>query len=169
MGSDAPDIKFIAWYAQLQAALRSLDRIERDVESETGIPLAWYEVLIFLVKGGEERRRMSELAESLLITRGGATRIVARMEQEGLVRREIPPEDRRATFAVLTDKGRAAAERVRPVHQAAVRRYFTDAITDDEAQGLREIGVRVLGAIGDDCAWLIEDLQGATGAEGAGR
>lgn len=169
MGSKTQDIKFLAWYAQLQATVRSLDRIERDVEAETGIPLAWYEIVAFLHSAEDGRRRMSELAESLSITRGGATRIVARMEEEGLVRRETPPENRRATFAVLTDKGRETCDRVQPVHEAAVRRYFTDAISDSEAEALHDMGVRVLGAIGDECAWLVKDLQGATGAEGAGR
>ncbi len=164
-----PDIKFKAWYAALQASLRALDRIERDVEQQTGIPLAWYEVLIFLAKGGSERRRMSELAESLLVSRGGATCIVARMEEAGLVKREIPPENRRVTYAVLTPKGQRAAERVRPVHEECVRRYFTDAFDVDDAVRLRDLSIAVLEQLGEDCAWLIEDLQGATGTEAAGR
>src|SRR3712207_5187658 len=128
-----PDVRFKAWYGTLQATLRSLDLIEREVESRTGIPLAWYECLIFLHKGGAERRQMGELAEAILMSRGGATRVIARMEDAGLVRREIPPENRRVTYAVLTDKGRRTAEQVRPVHEEAVRKYFSDAIDDDEA------------------------------------
>jgi DNA-binding MarR family transcriptional regulator len=161
---DPPDIKFKAWYAALQASLRSLDRIERDVEQETGIPLAWYEVLIFLAKGGSERRRMSELADSLLVSRGGATRIVARMEEAGLVRREIPPENRRVTYAVLTAKGERAARRIRPVHEAAVRRHFSDAFDEGDAQALRDVSVKVLQRLGAEHAWLIEDVRGAAGA-----
>ncbi len=159
-----PDIKFKAWYASLQASMRSLDRIEREVEQETGIPLSWYEVLIYLAKCDDgERRRMSDLAESLLVSRGGATRIIARMEEEGLVRREIPPENRRVTYAVLTPKGLKTAERVRPVHEAAVRRHFTDAFGEDEAETLREVSIAVLRGLGEEHAWLIEDVQGAPG------
>ena len=154
-----PDLKFKAWYGTLQASLRSLDLIEREVEHETGVPLAWYECLIFLHKGGSERRQMSELAEAILMSRGGATRVIARMEDAGLVRREIPPENRRVTYAVLTDKGRETAERVRPVHEAAVRKHFSDAIDDDAAGTLLDSSVKVLDHIGDQCAWLVDDLR----------
>lgn len=153
-----PDVKFRAWYGCLQANLRSFDLISREVENRTGVPLAWYEVLIFLSKGGSERRQMGELAEVLLISRGGATRVIARMEDAGLVRREIPPENRRVTFAVLTDKGRAAAERVKPVHEELVRRYFTAAFDEEEAERLLQTSIRILDLTGDECAWLIEDL-----------
>ena len=154
-----PDIKFRAWYGALQANLRSFDLISREVENRTGIPLAWYEVLIFLAKGGTERRQMGELAQALLISRGGATRVIARMEDAGLVAREIPPENRRVTYAVLTDEGREAAERVRPVHEELVKRYFTDAIDEDDAQRMLEASVRILELTGDECAWLIDDLK----------
>ena len=154
-----PDLKFKAWYGTLQASLRTLDLIEREVEQETGIPLAWYECLIFLHKGGSERRQMSELAEAILMSRGGATRVIARMEEAGLVVREIPPENRRVTYAVLTKKGRETADRVRPVHEAAVRRYFSDAIDDEQAAVLLESSVKVLDLIDDECAWLIDDLR----------
>ncbi len=158
-----PDITFRAWYGNLQASLRSLDRISRELERRTGIPLAWYEVLIFLAKGGSERRQMSELAEALLITRGGATRIIARIEDAGLVRREIPPENRRVTYAVLTDAGRETAARVRPVHEELVRRWFTDALDEGDAERMLATAVRILELTGDECAWLIEDLNPARG------
>ena len=154
-----PDIKFKAWYGALQANLRSFDLISREVENRTGIPLDWYEVLIFLAKGGSERRQMGELAQALLISRGGATRVIARMEDAGLVVREIPPENRRVTYAVLTDKGREAAERVKPVHEELVKRYFTDAIDEDDAERMLATSVRILELTGDECAWLIEDLK----------
>lgn len=154
-----PDVRFKAWYGTLQASLRSLDLIEREVESRTGIPLAWYECLIFLHKGGAERRQMSELAEAILMSRGGATRVIARMEEAGLVRREIPPENRRVTYAVLTAKGRETAERVKPVHEEAVRKHFSDAIDDEQAAVLLDASVGVLDLIGNECAWLIDDLR----------
>lgn len=153
-----PDVKFRAWYGALQASMRSLDLISREFEATTGLPLAWYEVLIFLHKGGSDRRRMSELAESLLISRGGATRVIARIEEAGLVRRETPPDDRRATYAVLTDKGRETAERVKPVHFELVQRYFSDAVTEEQAETLLASSVSILERIGESCAWLVEDL-----------
>jgi DNA-binding MarR family transcriptional regulator len=153
-----PDVKFRAWYGTLQATMRSFDLISREFEIRTGIPLAWYEVLIFLAKGGAERRQMGDLAEALLISRGGATRVIARIEEAGLVRREVPPENRRVTYAVLTDAGRETAERVRGVHEELVKRYFSDAIDEDDAEHLLRTAVRILELTGDRCAWLIDDL-----------
>jgi DNA-binding MarR family transcriptional regulator len=157
MGRDV-DTKFRGWYAALQGSLRSLEAIEREVEAQTGLPIAWIEVLVFLTKEESGKRRMGELAEQSLLSRGGATRLIARMEDAGLVTREIPPHDRRATFAVLTDKGRRTLEEATPAYQAAVARYFTDAIDEDEAETLRSIAVRVLQLTGDDCDWLVRDL-----------
>ena len=154
------DAKHRGWYATVQMALRSLEAIERRFEAESGLPMSWCEVLFSLHKSPDGRRRMSELAEQSLLSRGGATRLIARMEEAGLVTREIPPEDRRATYAVLTDKGRETLERISPIHTDAVHTYFTPAIDDDEAELLRNIAVRVLELTGERCDWLIRDLTG---------
>ena len=152
------DAKFRGWYATMQMALRSLEAIEREVESETGLPMAWFEALAFLHKHEDGRRRMSELAEQSLLSRGGATRLIARMEDAGLVEREVPKEDRRATYAVITEKGHETMERVFPLYAAAIARHFTDAIDEDDAETLRQISLSVLGLMGERCDWLIRDL-----------
>jgi DNA-binding MarR family transcriptional regulator len=152
------DAKFRGWYATAQMALRSLEAIERDFAAQAGIPMSWFEALAFLHKEEDGRRRMSELAEQSLLSRGGATRLIARMEDAGLVTREIPKEDRRATYAVLTDEGRATLERVMPIHEALVQQWFTAAIDEDEAEQLRDISVRVLELMGERCDWLVRDL-----------
>ena len=144
-----------AWYGMLQAGLRSLDKVERDLVEATGLPLAWFEVLSFLAKAdGDGRRRMGELAEDLLLSRGGATRLVARMEEAGLVTREVPPEDRRATYAVITPAGRQAFARAAPVQIGAVERHFGAAIADEEAEAVRLVCTRVLEHLGARCSWL---------------
>ena len=101
-------------------------------------------VSLRLLASKDGRRRMSDLADALLLSRGGATRLVAKAVEDGLVTREIPPDDRRATFAVLTDAGRAVAERGFPVYLEAVQRLFQDFVTDDEAEVLVRIWNRVL-------------------------
>jgi DNA-binding MarR family transcriptional regulator len=154
----SPDLRFDAWYASLQASLRSLDHISADFERETGIPLAWYEVLIRAYKEEDQRIRMSELATTLLLSRGGATRLVDRMEEAGLITREIPREDRRATYAVLTEKGRREAERGKPVHFEIVNRYFGSFLTEEDAQAMVRASLKVLQNEGEECAWLVERL-----------
>ena len=154
----SPDLRFDAWYASLQASLRSLDRIAGDFERETGIPLAWYEVLIRAYKEEGQRIRMSELATTLLLSRGGATRLVDRMEEAGLITREIPPEDRRATYAVLTEKGREEAERGKPIHFEIVQRHFGAFLTEEEAHVLVRASLKLLQNEGEQCAWLVDRL-----------
>ncbi len=160
MGQDLSP-QYHAWYGLLQAGLRSLDKVERDMEEQVGLPLAWFEVLVFL--DHDERRRMSELADDLLLSRGGATRLIARMEESGYVVREVPPDDRRATYAVITAKGREAVARGKPLHVAAVERHFGAAVTPEEAEVVRSMSARVLGHLDASCAWLDRDAEWQVG------
>ena len=96
------DPKWHAFYGLLQVNAHIVERVGAAMERETGLPPSWFEVLANLSKGP---LRMSDLAAQLTLSRGGATRLIARMEDEGLVEREIPKTDRRATYARLTDKG----------------------------------------------------------------
>src|SRR4051812_32470744 len=81
MGKNAKDKdpRFQAWYGNLQATMRSLQRIDRDVEAATGVPLASVELLVNIAFEDDGRIRMGELADNLLLSRGGATRLVARL------------------------------------------------------------------------------------------
>lgn len=157
------DAKFQGWYGALQATMRSLEKIEQEVEAETGLPMPWIELLFYLCKEDGEgvagRRRMGELADMTLLSRGGVTRLVARMEEAGLVRRETPPENRRITYAVITEKGHDVMAKAGPIQKAAVEKYFGAAIDEDEAETLRQISVRVLELVGGPCDWVLKDLS----------
>lgn len=154
MATDMDDPRFLAWYGTMQAALRSLAAIGEEVERGTGLPAGQVEVLLNL--GGHEggRLRMGELAEDLLLSPGGATRLVARMEAAGLVTREVPADDRRATYAVLTAAGREAVERARPAQAAAVERCFTGALSAREVDALRSAALKVLDGLHAPCDYL---------------
>ena len=80
-------------------------RLEADLLAEHQLPLASYDVLVQLVEAPERRLRMTELAERVLLSRSGLTRLVDRLEREGLVRREACDDDARGLFAVLTEDG----------------------------------------------------------------
>src|SRR5215208_2525599 len=131
----AADPRFAAFYGLLVAESRISERLDAELQATAGVSLNRLELLLHLhFKDG--RRRMSDLADALLLSRGGATRLVARAEEDGLVRREIPPDDRRATYAVLTDEGSEAAERGYPVYLDIVQRLFHDFLSDEEAEVL---------------------------------
>jgi DNA-binding MarR family transcriptional regulator len=169
MGKNAKDKdpRFQAWYGNLQATMRSLQRIDRDVEAATGLPLASVELLVNIAFEDDGRIRMGELADNLLLSRGGATRLVARLEDAGLVHREIPPDDRRATYAVITPKGRELLENGFPAMQQAVMAHWVDHLTDEEIAALRGAAVKILDVTGSNCDWLLEDLQAAEESAGA--
>jgi DNA-binding MarR family transcriptional regulator len=156
MGMDNP--KWTAFYGMLQVNAHIVDRVGQRMERETGLPPAWYEVLAQIHKCPV---RMGELADSLVLSRGGATRLIARMEEAGLVEREIPKHDRRATYARITDKGVDAFERATPVHMAAVEDLFSRYVTDEEAEILRGVHARVLLGNGIECAPVSEGYSEA--------
>ncbi|MEM9452645.1 MAG: MarR family transcriptional regulator [Myxococcota bacterium] len=119
--------------AQLEDALR-----------ETGLPLTWYEVLIRL--RGEAPMRMQDLASRLLVTQSGATRLVQRLEQAGLVERNASPEDLRGRVVTLTPQGACAIEAAIPVFIAAVRRHIIDPCTKRELATTHRVLGRLLEA-----------------------
>jgi DNA-binding MarR family transcriptional regulator len=142
-GELAEDPRFAAFYGLLVAQSRISERLDEELQATAGVGLNRLELLLHLhMKDG--RRRMSDLADALLVSRGGATRLVARAEEDGLVRREIPPDDRRATYAVLTDAGIQAAERGFPAYLDVVQRLFQDFVSDEEAEVLVRVWARVL-------------------------
>jgi DNA-binding MarR family transcriptional regulator len=139
------DLRWHAWYSQAAVHTRLLESMGAEMERRTGLPAAWFEVLVKLAKSPA---RMNELADALLLSRGGATRLVARMEGAGLVVRETPPDDRRATFAVITAEGRRAVDRAMPVHLELVEEAFGRHIDASEAELLIAVADRVAAAHG---------------------
>ena len=139
--------KWHAFYGLLQVSARLVERVGDRIERETALHPAWLEVLGLIHK---QPVRMGELAESLTLSRGGATRLIARMEEAGLVEREIPKEDRRATYARITPKGVEAMERANPSHLAAVEELWSRHITDEQTEALRAAFANVL--LGNDLA-----------------
>lgn len=142
MGFEDP--RAIAFYGLIVTEARLRERLEAELEGTTGLSLSRLELLLH-IHFEDGRRRMSDLADALLLSRGGATRLVAKAEEEGLVTREIPADDRRATFAVLTDKGRDAAMHALPVYNDVVNQLFGE-VSDEEAVLLVRLFDRVLQA-----------------------
>jgi DNA-binding MarR family transcriptional regulator len=111
--------------------------LDADLMREHDLPLSSYEVLLFLNDSDQGRMRMSELADSVLLSRSGLTRLVDRLERQGLLRRERCASDARGLFAEITDEGRSLFGQARKTHLDGVRRLFLDRFSRDE---LRSIG-----------------------------
>ncbi len=103
-----------------------------------GLPLSWYEVLLYLEHADEGRLRMHELADSLLLSRSAATRFVDPMEAAGLVRRTVCASDRRGTFLELTPEGTKHLREAALFHLDGVARHFAGRISTEEAEVLAD-------------------------------
>jgi DNA-binding MarR family transcriptional regulator len=133
-----------AWRGFLRAHAHIVRELDEELQAEHGLALTSYEVLLYLAEASANRLRMSELASSLLLSQSGVTRLVDRLEREGLVSRERCEEDGRGFFAVLTPAGQARFEVARPTHLAGVRRRFLDPLSDDDQRSLRAAWERLV-------------------------
>jgi DNA-binding MarR family transcriptional regulator len=124
-----------AWTSLLQAHATLLRRLDTDLEKETGLALADFDVLAQLARAGGELR-MTELAARALISRSGMTRRVARLVDEGLVRRASAETDARGVVVALTKAGMARLARTAPVHARGIRRLFIGRLDDQELAAL---------------------------------
>lgn len=145
---DAPapspsDWRVAAWRRFLRAHAVVTNQLERDLDADTGLPLAWYDVLLTLAQAPDRKLRMAQLADRVLLSRSGLTRLIDRLEREELVRRERSPDDARGTNTVLTAAGLRRLRDAVPAHLASVQRHWLAHFTDEE---LRVLG-NLLGRI----------------------
>jgi DNA-binding MarR family transcriptional regulator len=133
-----------AWRGFLRAHAAIAKELDTELVATHGLPLSSYEVLLVLEGAPEGRLRMSEIADSVLLSRSGVTRLVDRLEKEGMIERVSCPTDRRGLHAVLTKRGRARLLEARPTHLAGVRSAFLARFSDDELDRLCEFWERLL-------------------------
>lgn len=131
-----------AWMSVVRTQSLMLDHLERELIRETGLTLPRFDVLAQLDRAGG-RLRFGKLADAILLSRGGLSRLVDRMARDGLITREGDPSDARGWFAVITPHGRELLARARKGHNAEVRRLFAEQIDDSEAAVLTETLRRV--------------------------
>jgi DNA-binding MarR family transcriptional regulator len=134
-----------AWRGLLAAHSSLIAGLDEELEREHGIPLTSYEVLMYLADAEGGRLRMGELADRLLLSRSGITRLVDRLEREGLVERHRCTDDGRGYFAALTEAGRSKLDAARADHLAGVRRRFLARLEPGELEALSTIWARLLG------------------------
>jgi DNA-binding MarR family transcriptional regulator len=132
-----------AWRGMLRVHSSMTKALDAELMREHGLPLSSYEVLLFLADAPEGRLRMSELAEGVLLSRSGLTRLVDRMEREGLLRREPCADDARGYFAAITDKGRERFRRARKTHLDGVRERFLTHFSREELETLAAMWEKV--------------------------
>jgi DNA-binding MarR family transcriptional regulator len=133
------------WRSFLFASRLLFAQLERDLQQGADIPLTYYEILTVLSESPHRAIRMNELAEALLVSPSRMSHAVARLEQEGWVRRQLCPSDRRGWLAVLTDTGWDALVAAAPLHVESVRQHLFDQLTPAQLEHLGEISDSLLG------------------------
>jgi DNA-binding MarR family transcriptional regulator len=127
-----------AWLALVRTHARLWDQVEADVRQISGLTVPRYDVLMHLDLAGG-RLGLSGLAETVVLSPSGLSKLLDRMEESGLIARQPDPEDARSTFATITPHGRAVVRKTRQKHHAFLQRMFGDALDDRDLADLTRI------------------------------
>ena len=136
------------WLSYVAATTLLEGALDRQLQRDAGMPLAYYQILAMLSEVPDRTLRMSELAAITQSSQSRLSHAVARLERKGWVRRKPCPEDRRSTFAQLTEDGFAALAAAAPGHVCTVRRHLFDRLTPEQVGQLHEITRAVLSGLG---------------------
>lgn len=129
-----------SWRAFIDGCRALFDVLDRQLQAESNLPHAYFEILIPLSEEPGRALRMSELAERARSSRSRLSHAVARLEERGWVRRTDCPTDKRGQLAELTEKGFAVVQAAAPGHVQAVREYLIDQLSSEQVGALGEIG-----------------------------
>ena len=149
MSASTPDHEYLAadewqtWGAVVMLSRSVLQELDVRLRREHGLAVTEFDVLITLFNAPHSRLRMSDLAERVLLSPAGTTHLVTRLERDGLVRREVDPEDGRKWFTVLTDEGDRTLRAARPTHNDVLRRTLMASTSQADRRALRRIWERL--------------------------
>ena len=132
------------WREAIEAWQWLLAAVDGQLQRDSGIPLAYYEILVRLSEVPDRSLRMTQLAEASSSSKSRVSHAVARLEERGWVRRMDCPTDRRGQIAVLTDQGFAALSAAAPGHVEQVRQVLFDALSEEQLRQLDGISAAIL-------------------------
>lgn len=130
----------------LRSCALLMDRLDRELQTRVGIQLTWYEVLAQLSAAPGGRMPMKQLAEQVMLSKSGITRLIDRMERAGMVERHACISDGRVCHAALTRRGLSVLQVARPIAAGGVEEHFARHVTPEEAEVLTRALRRVLAA-----------------------
>lgn len=146
MKPELPPPHLEAWRKYYVSFWRIFAQIDADLTT-AGLPsLSWYDALYELYLAPNRRLRMSELAQSALLSRSGLTRLVDKLEKEKLIERKACAEDGRVLHAQLTEKGVEVLRKIWPVYRAGIANYFGAHLSKAEAEQVSALFSRMIEA-----------------------
>ena len=134
LSSPSPE-RLRSWRLFFESALALLDVLDSELAHAVGIPMRWYDVLVQLEES-PEAIPMNTLADRILYSKSGFTRVVDRMEEAGLVLRVRPQHDRRSILVVLTEHGTQTMQHARRYHRDGIEQHFSQHLSDHEIKAL---------------------------------
>ena len=153
--SELAPVELGAWRGLLRVHAALCKQLDAELERAHGLPLSSYEVLIFLQSAPGGKLRMADLADRVVLSRSGMTRLVDRLEREALLVREQCSADARGCFAVLTPRGAEFLAEARPTHLGGIRDKFLRHFSASELELLADCWERVLpGSAGAEASAL---------------
>jgi DNA-binding MarR family transcriptional regulator len=132
------------WRGFLRVHAALAKQLDAELDAAHGLPLSSYEVLINLAAAPDARLRMADLADRALLSRSGMTRLVDRLERQGLLVRDTCASDARGCFAVLTDAGAELLREARATHLQGVRERFLSHVEPDDYERVAALWERVV-------------------------
>jgi DNA-binding MarR family transcriptional regulator len=134
-----------AWQGFLNSNRAVFSALESQLQSEAGMPLAYYSILVTVSQAPNRTLRMGELANRLRSSPSSISHAITRLESWGWIRRQSDPADRRAQLAVLTDQGADALAAAAPGHVEAVRKHLINRLSKEQIRQLIAITQAILG------------------------
>ena len=134
----------VAWHRMLQVSRRVLRELDARLDEEHRIGVNEFDVLITLDNAEGRRLRMTDLADAVMLSSGGLTRLVGRLEARELVERVPDPGDGRGFYAALTKRGSQRLSQARMTHDAVIGDRFAAGLTERQLEGLADALGRVL-------------------------
>lgn len=125
-----------AWRLFIKTHAKIIENIEQDLAEQKRVPLTTYDVLIALFEAPDRKLRFGELNRKVVLSKSGLTRLVDRLERDGLIQRERSDEDRRGAYAVLTQEGEMQLRKAWPVYAKGIKQYFAKLLSDAEVQSI---------------------------------
>ena len=132
-----------AWRAYLEATQRLSEQLDRELQREVAMPLAYYQILAMLSEAPEHTLRMSDLAAQTWSSRSRLSHAIDRLEEKGWVQRLSCPSDKRGAFATLTEAGMQVLQAAAPSHVGSVRRLVFDHLSGEEISVLAKVSRKI--------------------------
>ncbi len=139
MNSDFSDIGYRSWRMLLAAQTQTAHALQRELRASGQVPLDVYDVLATLYEAPEQKLRMSQLAERILFSRSGLTRLVDRLQARGWVEREPCSDDRRGWFTKLTESGNLVRQQAHAHYVPGLVASWSEALNERDHEALIEL------------------------------